>query len=83
MSQTPEFAVAMDWGGTWARASVADRNGVLLWSDRVRNAPGAGKDRLIEDAERLLHQAIGQCMNTQWLELVPSSRVSSTQRLTI
>jgi glucokinase len=63
MAQTPELAVAMDWGGTWARASVADRNGVLLWSDRVRNAPGASKDQLIEDAERLLHQAIERCQD--------------------
>ena len=33
-------ALAMDWGGTWARAAVIDRQGRLLWQDRVANAAG-------------------------------------------
>ena len=37
--QTP-VALAMDWGGTWARAAVIDRQGAILWQDRVANQPG-------------------------------------------
>ena len=65
MAQSPEVAVAMDWGGTWARASVVDRNGVVLWSDRARNVRGADRERLIRDAESLLRQAIERCRGQQ------------------
>lgn len=61
MARSPELAVAMDWGGTWVRASVVDRDGVVLWSDRVQNPPGADQERLMADAERLLRQAIERC----------------------
>jgi len=58
MTQTAEVAVAMDWGGTWTRAAVVDREGQIRWQSRVANAPGADKDRLLAVAEGLLREAI-------------------------
>lgn len=50
-------ALAMDWGGTWARAAVIDRQGRLLWQDRVPNAAGATQDELVDAAGSLLRRA--------------------------
>ena len=50
-------ALAMDWGGTWARAAVIDRQGRLLWQDRVPNAAGAAQDELVDAAGGLLRRA--------------------------
>lgn len=50
-------ALAMDWGGTWARAAVVDRQGRLLWQNRVANAPGATQDALLAAAGSLLLEA--------------------------
>ena len=47
-------ALAMDWGGTWARAAVIDRQGTILWQDRVANEPGALQDQLVNAAGGLL-----------------------------
>ena len=63
MARSPEVALAMDWGGTWARASVINRQGEVLWNCRMANAPGASKEQLIEDTEKLLRQAIHWCGN--------------------
>ena len=64
MGETPDLAVVMDWGGTWARASVADRGGNLLWTTRQPNAPGGTKDQLLSRAETVLQQAIDWCEDT-------------------
>ena len=50
-------ALAMDWGGTWARAAVIDRQGTILWQDRVANEPGALQDQLVHAAGGLLQAA--------------------------
>ncbi|CAI7992735.1 Putative xylose repressor [Geodia barretti] len=50
-------ALAMDWGGTWARAAVIDRQGTILWQDRVANEPGAMQDQLVHAAGGLLQTA--------------------------
>ena len=50
-------ALAMDWGGTWARAAVIDRAGQILWQGRVANADGATQDELIAAAGNILNQA--------------------------
>jgi glucokinase len=63
MARSPEVALAMDWGGTWARASVVNRQGEVLWNYRVANAQGVSKEQLIEDAEQLLRRAIDWCGN--------------------
>ena len=53
----PQVALAMDWGGTWARAAVIDRQGAILWQDRVSNRPGAFQDELVDTAGQLLMTA--------------------------
>ena len=53
-SGSSPVALAMDWGGTWARAAVIDRQGIILWQDRVSNRPGAFQDELLETAGNLL-----------------------------
>ena len=58
----------MDWGGTWARASVIDRNGEVLWNSRVANprvanSKKAGQAALLENADGLLRDAIAACGN--------------------
>jgi glucokinase len=65
MARIPEVVVAMDWGGTWARASVASRNGELLWNTRLPNVVGGSKEQLLEDAETVLRQAIDWCGDRQ------------------
>ena len=61
MTTNSQVAVAVDWGGTWFRASVVDRQGEILWQNRVGNVPGGSGERLLEDAEGVLDQAIGWC----------------------
>ena len=61
MTQSPELAVAMDWGGTWTRAAAIARNGEILWQSRVASPQGASQARLLESAEGLLGEAIGWC----------------------
>ena len=50
-------SLAMDWGGTWARAAVIDRQGQLIWQGRVANQPGALQDELVAAAGGLLLEA--------------------------
>lgn len=61
MSQLPELAVAMDWGGTWIRASVIDREGEIRWQARVANPKGGTQAQLLEGADGLLREAISRC----------------------
>ncbi len=58
LAESP-VALAMDWGGTWARAAVIDRQGQPLWQDRVANQPGALQDELVTAAGELLLEAKG------------------------
>ena len=60
MPLSPELAVAMDWGGTWARASVIDRQGRVVWTSRAANPPDAGREELLAKAEKLLREAINR-----------------------
>ncbi len=61
MSQETEVALAMDWGGTWCRVGVVDRDGAILWQNRVRNFPGADESRLLADGLTLMAQAREWC----------------------
>ena len=61
MTQKTDVALAMDWGGTWSRIAVANREGEILWQSRVRNAAGADKDRLLADSQALIRQARDWC----------------------
>ena len=59
MPPPEQVVVAMDWGGTWARASVVDRRGQLLWSSRRGNTSDTSREAIIENATELLRQGIG------------------------
>jgi glucokinase len=61
MTQSPELAVAMDWGGTWTRVAAITRNGEILWQSRAASPQKASQARLLESAEALLREAIGWC----------------------
>lgn len=58
MTSPGPIAIAMDWGGTWTRAALIDRNGEVLWTSRVANPKGAGQAALLENADGLLKDAI-------------------------
>jgi len=55
---TPQVAVAMDWGGTWTRTAVVNRNGEILWQSRQPNPQGGTKEEYLTNAEGLLATAI-------------------------
>ena len=61
MTSPAPVAIAVDWGGTWARASVVDRNGEVLWNSRVPNPQNASQAALLESADGLLKEAIAAC----------------------
>ena len=58
MPSPEQVAIAMDWGGTWARASVIDRQGRLLWSSRRGNTSDPARKAIIQNATELLRQGI-------------------------
>ena len=51
----------MDWGGTWTRTSVIDRQGEILWQSRIANKIGGTKQELLGAAESLLREGIAWC----------------------
>jgi len=55
---TPQVAIAMDWGGTWTRTAVIDRQGEILWQSRQTNPQGGTKEEYLSNAEGLLAAAI-------------------------
>ncbi len=57
---TPQVAVAMDWGGTWTRTAVINRQGEILWQSRQANPQGGTKEEYLTNAEGLLATAIQQ-----------------------
>ena len=57
---TPQVAVAMDWGGTWTRTAVVNRQGDILWQSRQPNPQDGTKEEYLSNAEGLLATAIEQ-----------------------
>ena len=57
---TPQVVVAMDWGGTWTRTAVIDRQGEILWQAREPNPRNGTKEEYLSNAEKLLSNAIQQ-----------------------
>lgn len=57
---TPQVVVAMDWGGTWTRTAVIDRQGAILWQAREPNPQNGTKEEYLSNAEKLLSNAIHQ-----------------------
>jgi len=58
--RTPQVVVAMDWGGTWTRTAVIDRQGEILWQAREPNPQNGTKEEYLSNAEKLLSNAIQQ-----------------------
>jgi len=59
---TPQVVVAMDWGGTWTRTAVIDRQGEILWQAREPNPQNGTKEEYLSNAEKLLSNAIQQAV---------------------
>ena len=55
---TPQVAVAMDWGGTWTRTALVDRQGEILWQSRQPNPQEGSKEEYLQIAESLLSEAV-------------------------
>ncbi len=49
--------VAVDWGGTWCRAALIDRQGKVLWQARRPNPREGGPDEYLTLASSLLSEA--------------------------
>ena len=56
----PQLAVAMDWGGTWIRTALINKQGRILWQDREPNPPNGTKEEYLGNAQALLTEAIRQ-----------------------
>lgn len=57
---TPQVVVAMDWGGTWTRTAVINRQGEILWQAREPNPQNGSKEEYLTNAEKMLVNAIEQ-----------------------
>ena len=55
-----QVAIAMDWGGTWVRTAVVNRQGEFLWQSRERNTQGGTKEQYLQVASDLLHATIAE-----------------------
>ncbi len=55
-----QVAIAMDWGGTWVRTAVVDRQGEFLWQSRQPNPQGGTKEEYLKIASDLLNVAMGE-----------------------
>ena len=62
---TPQVAVVIDWGGSWARTAVVDKKGNILWQSRNPNPRNGTKEEYLDNAERLLTTAIEQTGSSQ------------------
>ena len=50
--------LAVDWGGTWCRAALVDRDGEILWGDRRTNPRGGDMGQYLALANALLAEAL-------------------------
>ena len=57
----PEFVIAVDWGGTWNRVNVVDRNGTVHWENRVANSLSRTTGELVANGERVMREALDWC----------------------
>ena len=51
MSSQAGVIVAMDWGGSWARTSVVNHAGELMWTMRVPTPQGTGSENMLRVGE--------------------------------
>ncbi len=64
MSSQAGVIVAMDWGGSWARTSVVNHAGELMWTTRVPTPQGTGSENMLRVGEEALLEAISWCQST-------------------
>ena len=50
--------LTVDWGGTWCRAALVDRNGEILWGERRTNPRGGDTAQYLALADALLSDAL-------------------------
>lgn len=50
--------LSVDWGGTWCRAALVDRNGEILWGERRTNPRGGDTGQYLALANALLSEAL-------------------------
>ena len=50
--------LTVDWGGTWCRAALVDRDGEILWGDRRPNPRGGDTSQYLALADSLLSEAL-------------------------
>ena len=63
-SQFPDsYVIAVDWGGTWNRVNVVDRNGNVHWENRVANSLSRTTEELLANGERVMREALDWCGN--------------------
>ena len=60
MSSSINAVVAMDWGGTWIRVAVVDREGTIVWEDRAPSPKGGTQSQLLATADEILGHGIAQ-----------------------
>ena len=52
------LVLAVDWGGTWCRAALVDRDGGILWQERRANPAGGAAADYLALADGLLADAL-------------------------
>ena len=55
-----QVVVAMDWGGTWIRIGLVNKQGRILWQTRRANPQDGTKEEYLGIAAGLLAEAINQ-----------------------
>ena len=81
LMSTPDIAIAMDWGGTWTRTAVIDRQGEILWQSRQPNPQGGTKEEYL--AGNLLQRPV-TAQDVAWAFCdLARSRASTAAVLTV
>ena len=55
-----DAAIAIDWGGTWNRTALVDRQGRFLWQTREPNPHGGDREAFLELGSRQVRAALAE-----------------------
>ena len=58
-----DLALAVDWGGTWCRAALVDRDGGIWWQERRANPAGGAAADYLGLADGLLAEALASALD--------------------
>ena len=58
-----DLALAVDWGGTWCRAALVDRDGGIVWQERRANPAGGTAADYLALADGLLADALASSLD--------------------